>query len=396
VQRDGKVLVAGRSAGGGQNFAVARLDPNGNGALDATFGNAGVASTDFGGDDDADCVAVQATGQIIVTGTTDAGGMAKIAVAAFTAQGTLDGSFASGGKFTADAGVVVGGSGRSLHIGTMIITSVAGLGRDGRLVVAAGDQTVAPTTSSLRRIIVPGSGKLGEFGSIGGKGRKLTFFDNDGTKVTLSLKGGGSGEALYDGNALDLVLQGTGPGSTLSVVGRGGDRRVALGNLRTDGALRAFSGKSTDLSGTFSVRGGVAKASLGKIAGTFASGGPVASLTVAGDVTGATVLSGANLGADGHLGGTGEALDVFTAGSFGKIVVGGAASASTFGAGLNPVNGAFLDGNDTVVGGSASVIVSVTVKGSTDASSKFVAGAFGRARLPEAADPLNDPRFLIL
>jgi hypothetical protein len=136
--------------------------------------------------------------------------------------------------------------------------------------------------------------------------------------------------------------------------------------------------------------------SLGKITGTFASGAPVASLTVAGDVTGATVLSGANLGSDGHLGGTGDALDVFTSGSFGKITVGGAAGTSTFGAGLNPVNGAFLDGNDTVVGGSASVIVSVTVKGSTDASSRFVAGAFGRARLPEAVDPLNDPRFLIL
>jgi hypothetical protein len=140
----------------------------------------------------------------------------------------------------------------------------------------------------------------------------------------------------------------------------------------------------------------VQKAALGKIAGTFASGGPVASLSVAGDVTGATVLSGANLGSDGHLGGTGDAADVFAAGSFDKIIVGGTASASTFGAGLDPVNGVFLDGNDAVIGGSASLIVSVTVKRGAEESARFVAGGFIRAKVPEAVDPLNDPRFLVL
>jgi hypothetical protein len=71
VQPDGKLLLANRSAAG--DFAVARL--NANGALDASFGSAGVATVDFGGDDDADAIIVQETGEILVVGTTNAGGV---------------------------------------------------------------------------------------------------------------------------------------------------------------------------------------------------------------------------------------------------------------------------------------------------------------------------------
>jgi uncharacterized delta-60 repeat protein len=84
VQPDGRILVANRTPAG--TFGVVRLDPAG--APDATFGGGdGLATIDFGGDDDADQVLVQGTGQIVVVGTTDAGGSPQTAVAVLDAAG---------------------------------------------------------------------------------------------------------------------------------------------------------------------------------------------------------------------------------------------------------------------------------------------------------------------
>ena len=55
VQSDGKILVANRTGAG--DFGVARL--NADGSPDTAFGTGGLATTDFGGDDDADVVAIQ-------------------------------------------------------------------------------------------------------------------------------------------------------------------------------------------------------------------------------------------------------------------------------------------------------------------------------------------------
>ncbi|MDB5295899.1 MAG: enzyme repeat protein, partial [Phycisphaerales bacterium] len=67
----GKLLVAN---GAGGDFAVARL--NADGSIDRAFGTGGTATVDFGGDDDADAVVVQGSGEILVVGTTTAGATA--------------------------------------------------------------------------------------------------------------------------------------------------------------------------------------------------------------------------------------------------------------------------------------------------------------------------------
>jgi uncharacterized delta-60 repeat protein len=67
LQTDGKIVAAGYSAGGNSDFAVMRLTAAG--ALDAQFGSGGKTKIDFsGGDDEADSVAVQADGKIIIAG----------------------------------------------------------------------------------------------------------------------------------------------------------------------------------------------------------------------------------------------------------------------------------------------------------------------------------------
>jgi hypothetical protein len=109
------------------------------------------------------------------------------------------------------------------------------------------------------------------------------------------------------------------------------------------------------------------------------------------------VLSGANYGVNGKPGGSGTAADTFGQGRIGKVTVAGALVGATFAAGVDPVNANLLDGNDKLVGGTSSFIGAVAVKKGTDQSTRFVAGAFAnRAKLPQAIDTAEDPRFMRL
>ena len=63
VQADGKIVVAGTSDG---NFALARYGVDG--ALDPSFSGDGLVTTDLGGTDDGQGVAIQTDGKIVVAG----------------------------------------------------------------------------------------------------------------------------------------------------------------------------------------------------------------------------------------------------------------------------------------------------------------------------------------
>ena len=100
LQFDGKIVVAGHAGEyPNQDFALARYTSNG--ALDSTFGVGGKVTTDFGeyGDDAGASVLVQQDGKIIVAGYTVAGGNG-FALARYTSAGTLDTSFGIGGEVT--------------------------------------------------------------------------------------------------------------------------------------------------------------------------------------------------------------------------------------------------------------------------------------------------------
>jgi uncharacterized delta-60 repeat protein/uncharacterized repeat protein (TIGR01451 family) len=73
------------------------------GDLDPTFGSEGIVLTDFGGEDAGAGVAVQPDGKIVAVGFTDEGDY-DFALARYSADGSLDASFGSGGKVRTDVG----------------------------------------------------------------------------------------------------------------------------------------------------------------------------------------------------------------------------------------------------------------------------------------------------
>jgi uncharacterized delta-60 repeat protein len=94
LQPNGDIVISG-------GFGVARYLPTGK--LDTTFGTGGLASTGFAGGESGTGVALQPDGKIIWVGSQGnpsfpAGGTFSFAVARFTANGTLDTSFGTGGQ----------------------------------------------------------------------------------------------------------------------------------------------------------------------------------------------------------------------------------------------------------------------------------------------------------
>lgn len=100
-QPDGKIVIVGRSGPPGQggafdDFGVARLNPDG--SFDNTFGTNGRVTTDFGRPDGASAVAIQPDGKIVVGGSSDQ----RYAIARYNANGSLDTGFGTGGKIIYD------------------------------------------------------------------------------------------------------------------------------------------------------------------------------------------------------------------------------------------------------------------------------------------------------
>lgn len=111
IQKDGKIVVAGFSdVDGSQDFALARLTPEG--ILDITFGknHNGKVLTDFSNDNTSNdrinaLVLVEECGsccdsdmvRIVAVGTSDVGGLPKFALAGYTEHGCLDKNFGSNG-----------------------------------------------------------------------------------------------------------------------------------------------------------------------------------------------------------------------------------------------------------------------------------------------------------
>jgi uncharacterized delta-60 repeat protein len=102
IQSDGKIVVAGHAGVGTDiGFALARFTANG--APDNAFGTRGVVTTTFTTEDDyGRGVAVQGDGKIVVIGQSSNLAKRDFAVSRFTTAGTLDPSFGAGGKLTVD------------------------------------------------------------------------------------------------------------------------------------------------------------------------------------------------------------------------------------------------------------------------------------------------------
>ncbi|MCC7067988.1 MAG: hypothetical protein IT523_05995, partial [Burkholderiales bacterium] len=98
LQPDGKIVVAGRCYNGNNvDFCLARYHPNG--ALDTSFDSDGKVITPIGSSSNsAGAIALQPDGKIVVAGRCDNGGNDDFCLARYQANGTLDTSFGSAGN----------------------------------------------------------------------------------------------------------------------------------------------------------------------------------------------------------------------------------------------------------------------------------------------------------
>jgi uncharacterized delta-60 repeat protein len=227
VQPDGKIVVVG-SAGAAHDMYVSRLNPDG--SFDPSFDGDGVASVDFGGDDEARAVALQANGKLVLAGTTSAGG--DVAVARLQPGGSLDSTFSFDGKKTIDFG------------GTDAVYDVA-LQADGKILVAG--RTSVDTSVLVARIEgdTPASGGgPGGGGPGGGKAGKPPLCD--GRRATIV---GTSKRNKLRGTRRADVIVGLG-GNDVINGGRGNDRICGgSGNDRLygeSGRDRLFGGSGKD------------------------------------------------------------------------------------------------------------------------------------------------------
>lgn len=136
IQKDGKLVAAGTA---GDDFAVVRFNPDG--TLDPTFSGDGTVITDFGDEEGCHGVAIQRDGRIVAAGSTRGGGFA---LACYTPDGRLDRSFGRKGKVTTTfggddqaSGLALQNDGKIVLVGSSYTTAsriaMARYERDGRL-----------------------------------------------------------------------------------------------------------------------------------------------------------------------------------------------------------------------------------------------------------------------
>lgn len=127
VDADGKILVVG-SAGSVDESDSVVVRYNEDGSLDTEFGTKGIALVDMGGADDANAIALQEDGKIVIGGQASTEDYVDMAIARLNSDGTLDTDFAAEGVQAID---VKGGSDN--------VNSLAVL-PDGRILVGGSGQ----------------------------------------------------------------------------------------------------------------------------------------------------------------------------------------------------------------------------------------------------------------
>ena len=165
IQPDGKIVVTGYSPLG---FETVRY--NTDGTIDATFGNAGIALTQFsaGSTDIAQAVTLLNNGKILVVGTTTLQNNTDFALARYNADGTPDTSFGTNGKRITN---FISSSDDSPH--DVIILP------DGR-VYLAGRTGIKDAQNPVAYLNAPQTIKNGDTTYI----FQVTFSDNSGIKLS--------------------------------------------------------------------------------------------------------------------------------------------------------------------------------------------------------------------
>ncbi len=251
------MLLTGLAAAG----VLAAALPAGRGHLDPTFGSDGKVTTDFGGNETALGLAVQANGKAVLAGTRfDPGPSDDFVLARYTARGALDATFDRDGKVTTDFGggpdgahdVAIQADGKIVAAGSGIPSQVRPLdfalaryNRDGTLDSTFGYGGKVLTTfepnsiDSASAVLIQPDGKIVAAGSTRPRrefavarylpnGSLDASFDGDGLVVT----------PIPSGVVFDLALQ---PDGKLIAAGwsNPGGYDIAMARYNGDGSLDA-------------------------------------------------------------------------------------------------------------------------------------------------------------
>lgn len=250
IQPDGKIVVAGKMFNGANDdFALARLNPNG--TLDTTFGGTGKVVTNFalGSFEEIKSIVRDASGRIIAAGVTDAnGGKKNFALARYNPNGTLDTTFDGDGILISDFNgedegiedVTLDGSGRIVAAGYSFAynaskyrgfavarytpsgafdTTFGGTG-----LVGFGMGTVLGNQEKAYRVIVDGNGRILLAGGGNSYGNVLAMarLNNDGSFDT-SFADNGRTYSIYTGTDTAFALKMDGAGRIVTGGYDGGD-----------------------------------------------------------------------------------------------------------------------------------------------------------------------------
>lgn len=239
IQTDGNIVTVGYCQNSSNNFDFCVTRHTRSGSLDSSFGNAGRVVTTVGnGDDYATKVFLQPDGKIVVLGYCMSGsGYWNFCLVRYSANGSLDSTFGSGGKVTTALG-----SGHA--VGTAAV-----LQSDGKILIAGSCAN-----------------------AFGGRGFCLARY---GTNGSLDIGFNGNGKVLPDGTAaessvvFDIALQLTGKSVVVGHCTTGGRTQFCAARYNPSGSLDISFGSSgrlaTSVGTAYDIGQGVAVQVDGKI-----------------------------------------------------------------------------------------------------------------------------------
>lgn len=222
VQADGNIV--GVASGPANNdFQVVRLTTTG--ALDGTFGSAGVAAVSLGALATlvfANGIAVQSDGKIVVVGTASGGTIgadSRIFVARLTTTGSLDATFNSAGVIP---GIQVFSA---FQVGSADQGNAVVVNLDGKIVVAGSSSVVGGSElMAVGQLTATGALDL----TFNGSGQQVIAF-NAGTQISIA----NAVALLADGRTIVVA------GKTDNAAGAGGTTIFAYAKVSTTGVIGA-------------------------------------------------------------------------------------------------------------------------------------------------------------
>lgn len=177
IQADGGILIAGKSYNGNNyDFGVVRYKSNG--VLDTSFGTNGKLTTAIGlSGDYASSMILQTDGRILVAGSSNINGISNFSLVRYKVDGSLDSTFGNSGKITTD---VFG------HSSAYSVT----LQTDGKIIAAGTGFSTSAFTDSIALVRYIINGSLDN--SFDGDGKVITTTAstfNEGNSVTTQPDG---------------------------------------------------------------------------------------------------------------------------------------------------------------------------------------------------------------